>query len=257
MQRFIDGRGSGIRNEPERNVGEALTAMPSFDPGAFGTKFGGVTTATVRPGYVLFSQGDAADALFYIKAGQVRITVLSHRGKVGILGILESGDFCGEGSLLGKRLRRATATCIAESVVVRLESANVVRAIREDPAVAEFFLVLALTGAVRLRERFIGQLFDSGERRLARSLLALAHCGRGFPDSRQYLIRNVDQGELAQMVGITRSRVNGYMIKFRDAGWIDYSNRVIRVRPSLFAAVFDKEPSDRKAPQRHDGLPHY
>jgi CRP-like cAMP-binding protein len=225
-----------------------------FDAGAFGAKYGGVTMTTLRPGAVLFRQGETTDRLYYLQAGRIQITVLSSQGKSGILAILDSGHFCGEGSLLGNRLRVATAACLTESIVMRLERANVIRAIREDPAIAEFFLVFALTSAARLRENLISQLFDSSERRLARVLLALAHPGKVFPDNRQRLIRNVDQEALAQMIGTTRSRVNHFMNKFRDLGWIDYDSSGIRLHPSLVDAVLGEEASDRKQSRLQDGL---
>ncbi len=223
-------------------VGKAFDAKEAFDAAAFGAKYGGVTVATLRPGAVLFRQGERTDALYYVQAGQIRITVLSSEGKAGILSILHGGNFCGEGSLLGNRLRIATATCLTDSVVARLERHSVIRAIREDPAVAEFFLACALTSAAKLRESLISQLFDSSERRLARALLALAHRGKGIPDDQYSVIRNVDQETLAQMIGTTRSRVNRFMNKFRSSGWIDYDNSTIRVRASLLHAVLHDDP---------------
>jgi CRP/FNR family transcriptional regulator, cyclic AMP receptor protein len=225
-------------------VSGALSAMPFFDVAAFGTKYGGVTVATLKPGYVLFRQGESTDALYYIESGQVRITVVSSQGKEGILGILDGGEFCGEGSLLDNRIRVATAACLTESVVARLERANVIRAIREDPAIAEFFVVFALNSVARLRENLISQLFDSSERRLARILMGLAHCGKVFPDEQHCVIRNVDQEALAQMIGTTRSRVNHFMNKFRNCGWIDYDSSIIRVRPALLDAVLHEESFD-------------
>jgi CRP/FNR family transcriptional regulator, cyclic AMP receptor protein len=242
-------------NGHRRDVGGAFNSKETFNAGTFGTIYGGVTMATLRPGAVLFRQGEKTDGLFYVQAGQIRITVLSSQGKSGILGILDSGDFCGEGSLLGNRLRLATATCLTESIVMRLERANVIRAIHEDPVVAEFFLVFALTSAARLHENLISQLFDGCERRLARVLLALTHRGKVFPDARDCVIRNVDQEALAQMIGTTRSRVNHFMNKFRDLGWIDYDNNIIRVRPSLLDAMLDEESSDQGESQRRGEAP--
>ena len=238
-------------------VARAFETKEPFDAASFGAKHGGVTMATLRPGSVLFRQGDPTDTLFYVQAGQIQITVLSSQGKAGILDILNSGDFCGEGSLLGNRLRVATATCRTDSLVARLERANVIRAIREDPAVAEFFLAVALSSAARLRENLISQLFDSSERRLARVLLTLAHCGRGCSDDRYCVIRNVDQEALAQMIGTTRSRVNHFMNKFRDAGWIEYDSAVIRVRAALLDAVPHEKSSEGDESRLDNAVPHY
>ena len=223
----------------------ALESKDKFDAAAFGAKHGGVTLATLGPGSVLYSQGEPADALFYVQAGQIQITVVSSQGKEGILDVLDRGVFCGEGCLLGSRFRIATAACLTASRVARLERANVVRAIREDPTIAEYFLAFALTSVARLRENLISQLFDSSERRLARVLLSLAHCGRDCGKDRLCVIRNVDQEALAQMIGTTRSRVNHFMNKFRAAGWVDYDSSVIRVRSSLLDAVPHEESSDR------------
>jgi CRP-like cAMP-binding protein len=182
--------------------------------------------------------------------------VVSSRGKEGILDILDRGAFCGEGCLLGNRNRIATAACLTASTVARLDRANVARAIREDPAIAEFFLAFALTSVARLRQTLISQLFDSGERRLAQVLLTLSGRGKGAPADRPCVIHDVDQEALAQMIGTTRSRVNHFMNKFRKLGWIDYDSGVIRVRSSLLDAVLREESSDWKRPPLHDGLRH-
>jgi CRP-like cAMP-binding protein len=237
-------------------VVRALESEEKFEAAAFGAKHGGVTLAMLKPGSVLYSQGEIADALYYVQAGQIQVTVVSSHGKEGILDVLDRGTFCGEGCLLGNRIRIATAACLTASTVARLERANVVRAIREDPAVAEFFLAFALTSVARLRENLISQLFDSSERRLARVLLALAGCGSGCREDRHCVIRNVDQEALAQMIGTTRSRVNHFMNKFRDFGWIDYDSSVIRVRASLLDAVPHEKSSDRDETYAGGGLHH-
>jgi CRP-like cAMP-binding protein len=235
-------------------VGGAFDSTQTFNAAAFGAKYGGVTMATLRAGAALYRQGEAADALFHIGSGQIQITVVSSQGKEGILGILDGGAICGEGCLLGNRIRIATAACLTASTVARFERANVVRAIRGDPVIAEFFVVLALASAARLRENLISQLFDCSERRLARVLLALAHCGKGFPDSRHSAIRNVDQEALAQMIGTTRSRVNHFMNKFRDFGWIDYDSGVIRVCSSLLDAMPHEELSERDESRLYNNM---
>jgi CRP/FNR family transcriptional regulator, cyclic AMP receptor protein len=186
--------------------GVALDSKRTFDVKALAANYGGVTVSRLRSGAVLYSQGEPADSMYYLQDGQLQITVVSSQGKEGILGVLEPGDFCGEGCLLGNRIRVATVTCIADSSVARLERTNVIRAVRENTAIAGFFLVFALRRVVDLRENLISQLFDSSEKRLARALVILAnHGGNGGSN---HVIRNVDQEALAQMIGTTRSRVN-------------------------------------------------
>jgi CRP/FNR family transcriptional regulator, cyclic AMP receptor protein len=203
---------------------KAFVAGPSFDVEAFAARHGGVAFSVAKAGTLLFAQGERADCMFYLQRGQVQITAISAQGKEAILGVLRPGDFCGEGCLLGPRPRTATATCIASSVVARLERGNVLQAIRSDAAVAEFFVTVALQSSVRLRESLISQLFDSSEIRLARILLLLA--GYGTPGCEPAVIRNIDQEALAQMVGTTRSRVNYFMNKFRKLGYIDYDSAI-------------------------------
>lgn len=162
---------------------------------------------------------------------------MSSQGKEGILGILGPGDFCGEGCLLGNRSRVATVACIADSLVARIERASALRAIRENTAIAGFFLAFALQRVVGLRENLISQLFDSSEKRLARTLLVLAN--HGGDGRRNDVIRNVDQEGLAHMIGTTRSRVNHFMNKFRKLHFIDYDGDTIVVYRSLSVALRD------------------
>lgn len=212
----------------------AFDPTQSFDVAAFAARYGGVTVSRLEAGTLIYSQGEPADFMYYLQDGQIQIAVVSSHGKEGILGILEPGGFCGEGSLLGGRTRAATATCTADSVVARLERASIIRAIRENPTFAEFFIVYALTNVVRLRDSLISQLLDSSEKRLARALLLLANYGR---DGGSNVIRSVDQEVLAKIVGTTRSRVNYFMNKFRKLGYINYDGSVIVVRSSLSDAV--------------------
>lgn len=221
---------SRIDGNPSISAG-ALRTKRSFDLDAFAANYGGVTVSKCREATLLYRQGEPADAMYYLQSGQIQITVVSSHGKEGILGLLEPGNWCGEGCLLGNRIRVATALCYSDSVVARLERANIVRAIRENPAIAEYFIVFALQRVVQLRENLISQLFDSSEKRLARALLVLANYGRG--GGTDNVIRKVDQEGLAQMIGSTRSRVNHFMNKFRRLGYIDYQGGVIFVHSSL------------------------
>ena len=141
-------------------LGGALNSETSFDVEAFAANYGGATVSRLRTGTLLYSQGEPADALYYLQHGQIQITVVSSQGKGGILNVLGPGGFCGEGCLLGNRLRVATAVCRQDSVVARLEAASVVRAVRQDPKIAELFLLVALKKVSRLREGQISQLFE-------------------------------------------------------------------------------------------------
>ena len=231
--------GKAMNSTSGRNptgAGAAFAFKRTLDVDAFAASYGGVTVSRFKAGAVLYAQGDPADAMFYLQDGQVQITVVSSQGKEGILSLVDPGSLCGEGCLLGNRVRVATAACIADSVAARLERASIIRAVREDPAIAELFVVFALKQVVELRENLISQLFDSSERRLARALVLLANHSRGggMTDGRiNNVIRNIDQEALAQLIGTTRSRVNHFMNKFRKLGYIDYEGSVIHVRSSL------------------------
>lgn len=221
----------------------ALRTHRTFDLDAFAADYGGVTVSKCRQGTLLYRQGEIADAMYYLQSGQIQITVVSSQGKEGILGLVDPGGWCGEGCLLGNRQRVATASCIADSVVARLERGSLLRAIRQDPLIAEFLVAFSLQKAIELRDSLISQLFDSSERRLARALLVLANRGRG--GAKNTIIRNVDQEGLAQMIGTTRSRVNHFMNKFRRLGHIDYDGGVIFVHRSLANIAF---PDDQPRP---------
>jgi CRP/FNR family transcriptional regulator, cyclic AMP receptor protein len=220
-------------------LGGALDSETSFDVESFAANYGGVTVSRLRSGSLLYSQGEPADALYYLQHGQIQITVVSSQGKGGILSVIGPGGFCGEGCLLGNRRRVATAVCRQDSVVARLEAASVIRAVRQDPKIAELFLLVVLKKVSRLREGQISQLFDSSEKRLARALLLLANQGRD--DGAPNVVRNVDQEALAQMIGTTRSRVNVFMNKFRRLRYIDYDGNVIVVHRALSNAVLDDD----------------
>jgi CRP-like cAMP-binding protein len=168
----------------------------------------------------VFSQGDAADAMFYVESGNVKLTVLSKRGKKAVIAIFRQGDFFGEGCLGMPSLRMSSATAVHVSVITRVEKATIVRIIHADPVFARQFIAHLVSRVVRIEEDFLDQLFNSSEKRLARTLLLLARFGKSEPHS---AILKVSQGTLAEMIGTTRSRVSFFMNRFRKLGLIDYN----------------------------------
>jgi CRP-like cAMP-binding protein len=195
---------------------------------------GGKTTAKYTPRRAIFRQGDAADSIFYVESGEVKLTVVSKRGKEAVVAILAAGDFLGEACLAGEVRRMATATPLSECVIVRLEKASAIRALHDDPAFSERFLSYLLSRNIRIQEDLVDQLFNSSEKRLARVLLLLASFGKESESDR--VIAKISQETLAEMVGTTRSRVNYFMNKFRKLGFIRY-NGVLEVDRSLLSIV--------------------
>jgi len=181
---------------------------------------------------VVFSQGEAADAVFYIRSGKVKLSLLSPRGKEAIIALLETGDFFGEGALAGQAARMATATTLSAASIARVQKAVMLRALRERAAFAERFISHLLMRNVRFEEDLTDQLFNSSERRLARALLRLADFGKAHGN--EPVIAKISQKNLAEMVGTTRSRVSFFMNKFRRLGLIEYGgDDELRVHRSL------------------------
>jgi CRP-like cAMP-binding protein len=214
--------------------------MPSnvasgFDPKAFLTRIeSGKTTRQYRSKQVVFSQGDAADAVFYIQDGKVKLTVVSTRGKEAVIGVLEQGSFFGEGCLAGQPLRMSTASALQASRIVRVDKSTMVGLLHKEPEFAELFTAYLLSRNVRIEEDLVDQLFNSSEKRLARILLLLAHFGKeSRPES---VIPKVSQETLAAMVGTTRSRVSYFMNRFRKLGFIHY-NGGLQVHSALLTVV--------------------
>jgi CRP/FNR family transcriptional regulator, cyclic AMP receptor protein len=168
----------------------------------------------------VFSQGDAADAMFYVESGNVKLTVLSKCGKKAVIAIFRQGDFFGEGCLGMPTLRMSSATAVHLSVITRVEKSTIVRIIHDDPVFARQFIAHLISRVIRIEEDFLDQLFNSSEKRLARTLLLLARFGKSKPHSS---ILKVSQGTLAEMVGTTRSRVSFFMNRFRKMGLINYN----------------------------------
>jgi CRP/FNR family cyclic AMP-dependent transcriptional regulator len=195
----------------------------------------------------IFSQGDAADSVFYLQKGKVKMAVVSKRGKEAVIGMVEPGQFFGESSLVaGHPLRMASATSIGHSIILRFEKPAVVRLLHEDTEFADCFVSYMLARTVRVEEDLVDQLFNSTEKRLARVLLLLANFGQdGKP---QTVIPRISQETLAQMVGASRPRVSSFLNKFRKLGFIEY-NGGLKVNSSLLRmALRDSvEPGRRTA----------
>ena len=193
-----------------------------FDPKLFLAKVGaGRTIAEYSKDQTVFSQGDPANAVFYIQKGKIKLTVVSNNGKEAVIAILGTGDFLGEGCLTAQPLRMATATAISDCSLVRLEKVAMIRLLHEQPAFSEMFLAYVLSRNMRIEEDLVDQLFNSSEKRLARVLLLLANFGKeGKPEP---VVAKISQETLAEMIGTTRSRVSFFMNKFRKMGFIEYN----------------------------------
>ena len=213
----------------------ARKQSPPFDPQTFLAKVGnGKTSLTSPKKHTIFSQGDAAEAVFYIQAGKVKLTVVSKQGKEAVVAVLERGSFFGESCLAGQTVRSATATALEDSSLVRIDKDAMIRVLHEEPTFAELFIAYLLAHTLRVEEDLVDHLFNSSEMRLARVLLLMAHFGKeGKPET---VIAKISQETLAEMIGTTRSRVSFFMNKFRKLGFIDY-NGTLRVHSSLLNVV--------------------
>jgi CRP/FNR family transcriptional regulator, cyclic AMP receptor protein len=215
----------------------------SFDPREFLAKVGdGKTITKYRKDQIVFSQGDVADAVFYIQKGKVKLTVISEHGKEAVIAILATGQFFGEGCLNGHGLRVATTTAMDDCVVTRIAKEAMIAALHNEPDFSELFMAYLLARNSRIEEDLIDQLFNSSERRLARLLLLLANFGK---DARpEPIVGRISQGMLAEMIGTTRARVSFFMNKFRKLGYIDYNGHV-NVNSSLLNVVLYDKPETK------------
>jgi CRP/FNR family transcriptional regulator, cyclic AMP receptor protein len=206
------------------------------NPQTFLTKVGRGKTSLKSPKkQIFYSQGDVAEAVFYIEGGKVKLSVVSQQGKEAVVAILEQGSFFGESCLAGQIVRTATATALEDSSIVRIDKDAMMRVLHEEPTFAELFMSYLLAHTIRIQEDLVDQLFNSSEKRLARILLLLAHFGKeGKPEP---VIAKVSQEMLAEMIGTTRSRVSFFMNKFRKLGFIDYNNGGLYVHSSLLNIV--------------------
>lgn len=208
---------------------------PAFNAQAFLAKVGsGRTLVNHSADETVFSQGDAADSIFYVRKGKIKLTVISKQGKEAVIAMLGAGDFFGEGCLAGQIRRMATCTTMCPCSLARLEKVAAIRVLHEEPVFSELFLQHLLARSIRIEEDLVDQLFNSSEKRLARVLLLLANFGKeGEP---QTAIAWVSQETLAGIVGTTRSRISFFMNKFRKLGFIAYNGH-LEVHSSLLSVV--------------------
>ncbi len=221
----------------------ACTRTTPVNPQTLLTKAGyGKTTLTFPKKQILFSQGNAADAVFYIQEGQVKLTVVSQQGKEAVVAMLERGAFLGESCLAGQTVHAVTATAVEDSRLVRIDKGVMIRMLHEEPTFSELFLTYLLSRNIRIQEDWVVQLFNSSEKRLARMLLLMVHFEK--EGSTEAAMPKLSQKTLAEMIGTTRSRVSFFMNRFRKMGFIHYDDK-LHVHRSLFNVV------------RHDWCPSF
>jgi len=193
-----------------------------FDPSTFLATIGvGRQTVAVSKKQSVFSQGDAADSVFYIKEGKVRLSVVSKTGREATIGILNEKDFFGEGALAGQTLRMGSADAMTDCELLRIDRSAMMSALHREHSFSDMFVAYLLGRNIRYEEDLVDQLFNSSEKRLARVLLLLAHFGKeGVPET---VVPKISQETLAEMVGTTRSRVSFFMNRFRKLGFIHYA----------------------------------
>ena len=211
---------------PSKNV-------PAFRPtDLFKMVSSGMSTRIYRDKQAIFEQGETADAMFYVQAGVVKLTVKSKRGKQAVIAVYRQGEFFGEGCLAERSRRRSTATAIQQSTIAKVKKMTIIAVIQQEPAFARIFIAYLLARIQRVEEDVVDQIVSSSERRLARVLLALASFGLRSKSKPEPTTLNVSQETLAEMVGTTRSRVSYFMNRFRKMGFIDY-NGTLHVHRAL------------------------
>ena len=242
-ERKIPGKRAPLRSGtvPETTLspvetGAAPERTAAFDPRAFLSKLStGKSKQEYQEDEAVFSQGDAADAVFYIQSGKVKLTVVSTSGKEAVVAILPEASFFGEGCLAGQPLRMATASTVERSTILRVEKRVMVGLLHKEPEFAERFLAYLLSRNIRMEADLVDHLFNSSEKRLARLLLLMANFGQ---ESKPIpLIAKMSQETLAEMIGTTRSRVSFFLNRFRDLGFIDYNGGGMHIHSSLVSVV--------------------
>ncbi len=218
----------------------AIIQSSDFDTASFLAQPGtGRSITNYHKKQVVFSQGDPADAVFYIQKGKLKVTVVSDRGKEAVAAILGPDEFVGEACMAGQSLRLVTVSAMTGAVVARIEKLEMVRLIQEQPGFSQMFMTHVLNRTIRVEADLHDQLFNSSERRLARLLLLLANYGNdGKPEP---ILAQISQETLAEMIGTTRSRVSFFMNRFRKLGFISYNGH-IEVHRSLLNLVLHEQP---------------
>ena len=224
---------------------------PTFNIAAFLTDAGiGRRIVQIPPKNPLFTQGDPADAVFYLQKGRVKITVVSQAGKEATITLVGEGDFVGEGALVAAGgLRLSTATAITACIALKITRDEMLRVMHEEHDFSDMFLKFLLERSMRIQADLVDQLFNSSEKRLARILLLMAEFGR--PGEQAQFIPKISQETLAEMIGTTRSRVSFFMNRFRKLGLIEYRGR-IRVHKSLLNVILHDHLPDEEAPALDD-----
>jgi len=223
-------------NRSSKELGIAPGPARPFDPSVLLTKLSvGKSRHEYLAGETVFSQGDAANAVFYVESGKVKLTVVSKSGKEAVIAHLSETSFFGEGCLAGQPLRMSTANILLQSTIVRIEKKAMVGLLQRESAFAEQFLTHMLSRNIRMEADLVDQLFNSSEKRLARLLLLMANFGQ---ESKPIpVIAKISQEALAEMIGTTRSRVSFFLNRFRELGFIDYNAGGMNVNSSLISVV--------------------
>ena len=219
------------------NPGTAVRSGHEFDPEIFLSTIGeGRTSLHFRAKQIIFAQGDPTGAIFYIQEGNVKLTVLSRGGKEATIGILGAGDFFGEGCLAGQMLRVGSAKAVTDCILLRIDQKTMMAALHQEPRLSGLFTSYLLARNIRYEEDLIDQLFNSSEKRLARTLLLLAHFGK--EGRHNEVVSEISQTTLAEMVGTTRPRINVFMKGFKKRGFIDYDGG-LRIHDSLLKVLLE------------------
>jgi CRP/FNR family cyclic AMP-dependent transcriptional regulator len=215
----------------------AAKRRSNFDAKTFlSTIDGGRKISAFHKKETIFVQGDSSDSVFYINEGKVKLTVVSQTGKEATIGILNEGDFFGEGCLAGQPVRLCSATAVTDCWVMRIDKKSMMEVLHREQTFSDLFVAYLLTRNIRYEEDLVDQLFNSSEKRLARTLLLLAHFGK--EGKHEVAVPKISQEVLAEMVGTTRSRVSFFMNRFRKLGFIDYhAGDTLRVHSSLLSVV--------------------
>ncbi len=237
-----------MKKKKNRQPARKSKASPRFDlVEFFETGAKGRTISKHPKSQIIFTQGDAADSIFYIKKGQVKVTVVSKQGKEAVVALLGVNEFLGEGCLIGQTKRLATASAMIDSVTMQVDKSEVLRVLRDEPVFSRMFIAHILARNARVEADLVDQLFNSTEKRLARLLLLLANFGKeGKPEP---IIAKISQETLAEMVGTTRSRVSHFMNKFRNLGFIEYNGH-LEIHSSLLSVVLNEVPRTVEVPRK-------